>query len=543
MGLISFFSLFLLLAFSFASIQKLTNPILPVKLNNAKIISSKHTFVIYLNHSDLQVMQNYLKEQVNFIADKKNCSEQASKLIIQAHALLENNDHLLQTIIPSLRQKRGLINLGGKVSKWLFGTLDTEDGERIDKILEFLRKNDNLLQDKINDQIHLAKEIIMSSNQSFSHLKTSILENRKILYTLQESINEINALGLIINSLNTLTIKLTQIVNAITFANLHKIHPVFLSIESLQFLIKKMNLLYPKNQLVHFSNQHSYYEYLGIQPIYENEKIIFLIHFPVLKPDIFTTYFLYPVLIQNKIILSPKPYLYLNEKNGQHQYGPELCEKIEATYYCNNHLQTQDDCMVNIILYNEPNNCTALAVHLEEAIANQVTPDNILFTTPRDIIVTETCSVETHHEVKPGSYLVTISDKCSIQINKEKFFHEETTIPNARLIQLPSLNLSVIPEYSTKMKLKNIDLDSIQYLTTKINSQHELLLPSNVEMNTAIPTWLLILICVLICAICYVGISCYYRVCYPYPMMSLLMKKRNSSAPPEDSQPSQPIQP
>ena len=244
-------------------------------------------------------MQNYLKKQVNFIADKKNCSEQASKLIIQAHALLDNNDHLLQTIIPSLRQKRGLINLGGKVSKWLFGTLDNEDGERIDKILEFLRKNDNLLQDKINSQIHLAKEIITSSNQSFSHLKTSILENRKLLYNLQESINEINALGLIINSLNTLTIKLTQIVNAITFANLHKIHPVFLSIESLQFLIKKMNLLYPKNQLVHFSNQHSYYEYLGIQPIYENEKIIFLIHFPVLKPDIFTSYFLYPVLIQN----------------------------------------------------------------------------------------------------------------------------------------------------------------------------------------------------------------------------------------------------
>ena len=70
--------------------------------------------------------------------------------------------------------------------------------------------------------------------------------------------------------------------------------------------------------------------------------------------------------------------------------------------------------MVNIILYNEPNNCTVLAVHLEEAIANQVTPDNILFTTPRYIIVTETCSVETHHEVKPGSYLVTISDTCSI---------------------------------------------------------------------------------------------------------------------------------
>ena len=67
--------------------------------------------------------------------------------------------------------------------------------------------------------------------------------------------------------------------------------------------------------------------------------------------------------------------------------------------------------MVNIMLYNEPNSCTALAVHLEEAIANQVTPDNIFFTTPKDMILTETCAVETLKLPGYHSWYMQYSDK------------------------------------------------------------------------------------------------------------------------------------
>lgn len=527
---LTFFSCILLSTYSYASIQKLFNPILPLKLKNAKVIISKHTFVTYLNYTDLQVMQDNLKQQIKFIANKKNIGYQSYQLLKQANYLLNNNDQLLKTITPSLRHKRGLINLGGKVSKWLFGTLDSEDGERINNILEFLRKNDNLLQDKINSQIHLAKELILSTNKSFSEIKNNVMASVKLIDNLQESINEINALNLIIHSLNNLTIKLTEIINAITFANLNKIHPSFLSLENLKFIIEKMNSLYSEYQQVNFINQHSYYQFLGIQLIYDNEKIIFLIHFPVLKPEIFTTYFLYPVMINNEIILSQKSYLYLNEKNGLYQYGSELCEEIENVYYCSNHLQSQEDCIINIILRNEAANCTALIVHLTEVVANQVTPESILFTTPKDIIITEKCSIEKHHEVQAGSYLITLGQECSCQINKETFWHGEMALPNATLIQLPSLNLSIIPKYSTKMKLMTINLETIHTLTNKINSQEELILPDIQKEKNNYSLWLLIITCILIMVISFVCIKYCYKLCYPYPW-KLMFKKKEKEVP------------
>ena len=113
-----------------ASIQKLTNPILPISLKPTRIITSRHTFITYLNISELSNIRNCLSSQLSFVISKKNLGSHAINLIKQANTLLSYIDGSLAIIYPK-RSKRGLINLGGKVSKWLFGTLDAEDGKRI----------------------------------------------------------------------------------------------------------------------------------------------------------------------------------------------------------------------------------------------------------------------------------------------------------------------------------------------------------------------------------------------------------------------------
>lgn len=377
MKILYIFSLILIYnQFITASIQQLTNPVLPILLGNTKIISNKHTFVSYINITDFFELKNNLKLQVVFITKNKNESTMSNKLTGQAWSIIYQIEHLLEAIIPNIRKKRGLINFGGTVSKWLFGTLDHEDGERINSVLNHLNKNDHLIQEKINEQMSIAKDFMVKTNQSLFQIRSNIITTMQLIEKYQEHINAINALHLIINSLISLESTLSQIINAITFAHLNKIHPIFLSLHNLESMIIKMNSLYNKNQLVDFQHTQNYYKFLGIQLIFSKERIIFLIHFPLLYPLLFKSYFVYPIPIQNKIISPPKPYLILNEKTRRYQYQEDLCEKIENTFYCKNHLETNEDCVVNIVTSNMASNCSSLLVHLDldTPTANQVTP-------------------------------------------------------------------------------------------------------------------------------------------------------------------------
>lgn len=511
-------SLTLIIINTYASIQKLTNPILPVSLKPTRIITSRHTFVTYLNISEFIEIRNHLKSQLSFVISKKNLGSHTFNLIKQADTLLSYIDNSLEIISPK-RSKRGLINLGGKVSKWLFGTLDAEDGKRINSIFKHLDKNDHLLQEKINEQITLVKEIMVKTNHSISQIKSNMLIITQNINQFSERLNEVNSLNLMINSLLLLQIHLSQVTNAITFANLHKIHPTFLSLENLNSIITKMKASYPPTQLVSFTDHHKYYSFLGIQLIFKDDRIIFLIQFPILMPQNFQTYFIYPIPINNKIILPSKPYLILNERGVLHQYQDEPCEEVENVHYCLNHLQTEDNCVVNIIKNNKPNNCTTIPVYLDKAIANQVTPHNILFTTGEYTVCTERCSIEKHHELGPGSYIITIPSNCHYYINQETFSSENEHISPAVIIQLPQLNLSLLPERPTHIKLASLDLEEIQHLTKKLNSQHEMdiLQDSALTEDESISIWIHILIYILVAMLVFLAITFYYRTCYPYP--------------------------
>ena len=247
MRLILILSITILTFSSNASIQKLTNPILPVGLKPTRIIISKHTFVTYMNLTELIEIKSNLNLQLNFVISKKNLGTHTYNLIKQAKTLLSYVDYSLKIIYPFKRPKRGLINLGGKISKWLFGTLDSDDGKKIELILKHLGGNNQIIQDKINEQISLAKEIMIKTNNSLSQIKSNILIISQTINDLSEEINEINTLDLIINSLLTLQIYLNQITNAITFANFNRIHPTFLSIENLNSIIEEVRSIYPQN--------------------------------------------------------------------------------------------------------------------------------------------------------------------------------------------------------------------------------------------------------------------------------------------------------
>lgn len=530
-------SLFLSFHLAPALIQRLTNPILPIKLKTTRIISTKYTFVSHLNISELAETKHDLDRHLFSLTEKRNLSGFAHQLFL-ARLLSSSTDNLLQSLYPPIRQKRGLINLGGKISKWLFGTLDADDGQKIDTIMNHLNNNAHLLQDKINDQISLTTEFMSTTYHSLEQIKSNVVIISRLISNYSEIFNEINALRLITDSFLILEMQLNQIINAIAFANLNQIHPIFLSSKNLNSIINKMKSIYPLEQIAKFQHQPSYYSFLGIQLIFKHERIIFLIHFPTLLPKSFDTYYILPIPLNNKILLLRQAYLTINERDRLYQYQEEPCAEIESTYYCKNFLQLDNDCIVNIMTTNAAPNCTTLPVRINKSLAHQVTPTNILFVTALNTIITESCSIVKHHELQPGSYLLTLTDGCYFTLDGEKFVHENSTLSPATIIQLPSLNISSVQELPLHINLDDLGLEAIRHISEKALSQHKIFLPSlQSNEGNSLHFWILLAISIIALVLIFVGITCYYRLCYPYPYA------RNNHSATTIDQPSQPSQP
>lgn len=512
-----------ILSYATASIHSLTNPILPISLGNSRIIAGKHTFVSYINISNYFELRNNIILQLNFINNKNDTSDMAQELIKQAWSMLQQVDDLLQVIDAKNRKRRGLFNIGGSISKWLFGTLDHEDGEKIDSILNHLNKQNHLLQDRINTHTTIAENFMAKINSTLNQMKSNILISKHLIDKYQIEINTINILHLIINSLIGLQNSLTQLVNSITFAYLNKIHPTFLPMNDLEAINGKMASLYDKSQLVHFKHTYSYYEFMGVQIVFSEDRIIFLVHYPLLNPRWFKTFFIYPIPIQGQIILPPKPYLILNEKTEELQYEEEICEKIDDTFYCKNHLETNIDCVAAIIIQNNASRCTSVPVNIETHTVNQINSKNILMTTPTSLLVNEICEVERQSQVPPGSYLISLSGKCHVKIDKEVFYSEEETFPRStHLIQLSPLNMTTVTQmHKSTIKLKTMDLKEIQHLTSIMHDQNKLVLPEVIK-TTSDMSWLwIVFLGIVSCLVTYLVVSCYYKISYPFPLLDL----------------------
>ncbi|KAJ8982292.1 hypothetical protein NQ317_008021 [Molorchus minor] len=173
------------------------------------------------------------------------------------------------------------------------------------------------------------------------------------------------------------------------------------------------------------------------------------------------------------------------------RYQEKLCEKVENIFYCHNHLKTEENCIVNIIVKNEAKNCSTLPVHITNIIANQISSESILLTTPINTIITDGCSVEKHQDLQPGSYLITILDKCHHIINQEKFSSENEDLLAGKIIQLPelpSINMSELTDLRRKIKPNNMDIKELSHLTNKMNNHHEITLPMEPNEDQLIPT-------------------------------------------------------
>ena len=88
-------------------------------------------------------------------------------------------------LIPH-RSKRGLFNLGGRMAKWLYGTLDDEDLQNIEAHFSVLDTNNHNLISTLNQQVTTN----MAFNTSITRIKQAIDMDRKVLLGRLNSIDK-----------------------------------------------------------------------------------------------------------------------------------------------------------------------------------------------------------------------------------------------------------------------------------------------------------------------------------------------------------------
>lgn len=472
-------------------ITPITAGILPFKLGKARLTSARHTFLHYFDLDLLIDQTTALNTQLSTIKTRfddskvKNDSTlnflPISELIDHATYILNDAYEKLENIKP-IRSKRALANIVGKMSKWLFGTLDSDDGDHYEQSIRKLETNTKIVQSNTLQQITLNKQIINNFNKSITNLdinqknianKVNKLEKLLLrsLLTFEDYLQLQSVLNqIILNGQHLVTI-LDNIENALMFAKLNTLHSIVISHTDLSNILKTLTTFYDSNQIIKFKDSRTYYQLTSLQATFHNNRIIFAIHFPIVHPQTYNLYELYPIPFKNHTIIPNYPYLALYQ--NQSFYERNECPNLENIYICSNpRFASRDDCLPNYILNTVQDKCTLTTAFIEETIVEQLAANFAVIIPKNDETqILEDCN-EKHYFTIHGPSLITIPPSCSITVENQRIYHREE-IQKSEPYILPTLQLSRannIRKSTTSLRLKKLNLHEIHELSKQINN-------------------------------------------------------------------------
>lgn len=470
------------------SISKIENFLLPIQLGNAKLIYTKHTFLHYIDLREIIRQVDQLAKTFNDIKNKIFLANITTPLSFHdlSVSMIERTNYLIdilytkiENLQPHIRQKRGLINGVGKLGKWLFGILDSDDEIKYEEAIKKLEANQKNIIAETNLQTSLYKKLIEHYNKSITTLaknqekikldldKIHAAVNGKIqtlasYLSLQGIISQIN-----LDCQNTITF-IDNIENAITFAKTNSLHNSIVSSSQIIDMINHLHKIYDEDQIPKFRNILTYYQFLGTQVSISDSKLTFAIHFPILLTETFEFYHLIPV-IQNHKMFTPL-YPYLARKQETTQFENEECPSLEATYYCHQDYIPQDNCTIRLLNGNPPVDCHVLEVNVLETISEQITDDEVLIIPSKEEKIVSKCKSDQYIQIASPT-LFKIPQDCEIWTGPKKFVNN-VRLTKGKPFILPKLHTEAIKtskNYQTS-NITKLDFDGLLALN-HISSQ------------------------------------------------------------------------
>lgn len=213
---------------------------------------------------------------------------------------IANTEATLEELIPSIqlnstekRRKRAPLEFIGKISKILFGTMDSDDANRIDSQITALANSTVELAEIVQNQTHIIKSSFnFTQNQIISLAEAVKAELREIKLTqasLQHELYIIQRLitftSLVDETLIQYEIDLETLINAVLFAKMGQIHPEVLSAKKILTCAEAIrkstpNTIFP----IPLSTQYvpELTKIMDLTAFHNGERLIYVIKIPLL---------------------------------------------------------------------------------------------------------------------------------------------------------------------------------------------------------------------------------------------------------------------
>lgn len=459
-------------------IEPIDNPMLPI-LKGASFITDSHFTVHY--HVNLTNIKLCL-EQIERTTIYLNKTVHELKKIEMSYLILTKLSHTFRTIDnlknilnyhtnlkTDQRHKRALINIIGTAEKWLFGTLDAEDGIKYDSYIKTLQDNQHILHNDLKSQKIILKKIteaVDTQLKTITNNQAKILEKLSGLDMKEKTILTIMYILFLNDNIN---LELSQIestcnnlLTAINFAQIGVMHYSIIKYKELSRILKEVNT----DKIIPFDNIIKYYETMHAQVAIQNDLIIFRVHIPLIEKDPFLLYKILPIPILNRTISITHPYL-LSSTNTYFTFDQE-CPLIENFYLCNREkLTKEDECLY--LMLNLQGQCPTIPIMYKQRSIIPMSDNSLLIIPKQAETVTFQCPKQKTIEIIKQPSIILPRD-CQTIIDKFQFSKQNPEIIDFRL-KLPKIPLNnTFPSKEISIEVEEIDHSLIVQAKKDVNA-------------------------------------------------------------------------
>lgn len=471
-------------------IEPINNIMLPVLKGTSFITDGHYTIHYHINITNIKSSLGQVQESIvyanNTLHEIKSSAISHIALSKLNHAIATTNnlknllEYYTKNVKLSPRHKRGLVNIVGTAQKWLFGTLDAEDGIKYDSYIKTLRYNQNILNKDLNSQKLILKkltETVDSQMQIIEHNQIKILQKLKDLDLKDTSLFTTLYISLLMDNIN---LELSQIETtcnnlqtAINFAQVGIMHYSILKYTDLSNVLKTIS----KDRIIPFNNIIKYYETMHAQVNIQNDLIIFTIHIPLVSVQPFLLYKIYPIPFLNRTISIKHSYL-LSSASNYFTLDKE-CPLIESFYLCTSKELTKEDQCLHLMI-NLKGQCPTIPITFKRKSVVPLSDNSLLVIPKKNQTVHLECSNQISIEIVSQPSIIFPRD-CHITIDDFKFSKQNSGTIDFRF-KLPTIPINISQSHDDpSIQVEQIDHSLIEQAKKDISALKIHNLPSSID--------------------------------------------------------------
>lgn len=332
--------------------------------------------------------------------------------------------NIYSNLLPKRKTKRGLFNFLGSGIKTITGNLDNNDLQQINNDIDQLRSHTNKIIRQNNIQIEIntklqdkINEIIKSLNEQQNLITRQIIAARNDLNrNMNQNVTALSQIFKISHHLETFKTHLDSIFETIQLAKVNVISKKFLDESELKFITERLE----EQNVTLLTIDHAY-QFLGIEAVYKESKLYFIVFIPLLEPKQYHNLLLEPLPINEKIVKLPSTNAIINDNRTFFIIKP--CNNIQQNIICNKKdlLDVSTDECYSKILNGESGNCTLTSTSTDTVI-KRLTDNHVILINVKSTLLKTDCNLSTRNLT--GTFLITFAN-CSLTINNISYNNRE----------------------------------------------------------------------------------------------------------------------